>query len=84
MDDIFNPRRHSSAIQHDDRPPLAMVNKVGLLQATSPFLLNFLHFHTFQDGDLGMIWDANSSKMEEPNVDEQKRAMGFRTSTTTM
>jgi len=24
-----------------------------------------------------MIWDANSSKMEEPNVDEQKRAMGF-------
>jgi hypothetical protein len=29
-----------------------------------------------------MIWDANSSKMEEPNANEREQAMGFRTSTT--
>jgi hypothetical protein len=29
-----------------------------------------------------MIWDANSSRMEEPNVDERKQPMGFCTSTT--
>jgi hypothetical protein len=61
-----------------------MVNRVGLPHATLPTLLSFLHFHTFQDGDLSMIWDANSSKMEESDADEQERAMGFRTSTTTM
>jgi hypothetical protein len=31
-----------------------------------------------------MIWDANSSKMEELNADEQKHIMGFHTCTTTM
>jgi hypothetical protein len=29
-----------------------------------------------------MIWDANSSKMEEPDGNERKQAMGFHTSTT--
>jgi hypothetical protein len=29
-----------------------------------------------------MIWDANSSKMEEPNANEQGRAMGFHIGTT--
>jgi hypothetical protein len=29
-----------------------------------------------------MIWDAKSSKMEEPNVDEQEQTMGFCISTT--
>jgi hypothetical protein len=27
-----------------------------------------------------MIWDTNSSRMEEPNVDEQEQAIGFCTS----
>jgi hypothetical protein len=31
-----------------------------------------------------MIWDTNSSRMEEPNVDEQKQAMRFCTSITIM
>jgi hypothetical protein len=35
-----------------------------------PTLLSFPHFHAFWDGNPSMIWDANSSKMEEPNVDE--------------
>jgi hypothetical protein len=47
-----------------------MINRVGLLQATLPTFLSFLHSYTFRDGILGMIWDANSYKMEEPNVDE--------------
>ncbi len=59
-----------------------MVNKVVLPQVALPTLLSFLHFHAFWDGGPNMIWDANSSKMEEPNVDEQERAMGFRTNTT--
>jgi hypothetical protein len=29
-----------------------------------------------------MIWDANSSKMEEPNVAKWEQSMGFHTSTT--
>ncbi len=29
-----------------------------------------------------MIWDVNSSSMEEPNADERERAMGSRTYTT--
>jgi hypothetical protein len=37
-----------------------------------PILLIFFHFHTFQGGGPSMIWDANSSKMEEPNANEQK------------
>jgi hypothetical protein len=61
-----------------------MVNKVGLPWVALPTFLNFSCFHTFQDGGLGIIWDANSSKMEKPNVDEQKRAMGFHTCTIIM
>jgi hypothetical protein len=59
-----------------------MINRVGLLQATLPTFLSFLHSHTFRDGILGMIWDANSYKMEEPNVDERKQATGFHIGTT--
>ncbi len=84
VDDILDLGWHSSTNQRDDQPPLVVVNKVGLPQAALPILLSFLHFHTFQDGNLGIIWDANSSKMEEPNVNEQKWTMGFCTCTTTM
>jgi len=28
--DILNLGQHSFVVQHDDRPPLAMVNRVGL------------------------------------------------------
>jgi hypothetical protein len=31
-----------------------------------------------------MIWDSYSTNMEKPNVYEKERAMGFRTSTTTV
>ncbi len=47
VDDILDPRRHSSTIQHDDQPPLAIINRVGLLWITLPTVLSFPHFHTF-------------------------------------
>ncbi len=72
MDDILDPIRHSSIIQHDDQPPLIMINKVGLPQATLPTPLSLSRSHTFLDGSSKMIWDTNSSKMEEPNANEQK------------
>jgi hypothetical protein len=31
-----------------------------------------------------MIWDSNSSNMEDPNANEMEQAMGFHISTTTM
>jgi hypothetical protein len=71
-------------ICHDDRRPLVVVNKVGLPRVALPTFLNFPHFHAFRNGGLGMIWDSHSSSMEEPNVDERERAMGFHTSTITM
>ncbi len=43
--------------------------------------MSFPHSHAFLNGGPRMIWDLHSSSMEEPNVDEKERAMGFRTST---
>jgi hypothetical protein len=72
VDDILDLGRHFSTVQHDDQPPLAMVNRVGLPWATLPTILSFPHSHAFWDDGPSMIWDANSSKMEEPNANEQK------------
>lgn len=84
MDNHLDPRRYSFAVQHDDRPPLAVVNKVGLPRVALPTLLTFPRFHAFWDGNSGTIWDANSSKMEEPNANEQEQTMGFHTNITTV
>ncbi len=81
MDDILNPRCHSCIVHHDDRPPLVVVNRVGLPQTNLPTFLNFPHFRAFRNGGLGMIWDSHSSNMKKPNVDEKERAMGFRINT---
>jgi hypothetical protein len=59
-----------------------VVNRVGLPRATLVTLLSFPCSHGFQNGVLNMIWDAKSSKMKEPNVNEGKQAMGFHTNTT--
>jgi hypothetical protein len=84
MDDILDLGWHYFVIKHDDRPTLAIINKVGLLQVVLPILLSFPCFHAFHDVDPNIIWDANSSRMEEPNVDEQEWTMGFHTATTIM
>jgi hypothetical protein len=47
-----------------------MVNKVEFPQTTLPTFVSFSHFYTFWDESLGMIWDSNSSIMEEPHVCE--------------
>ncbi len=47
MDDILDPKRHFNVVQHDDRPPLAIINKVGLPWATLRTILKFSHFHAF-------------------------------------
>jgi hypothetical protein len=82
VDDILNPRRHSCMIHHDDRPPLVVVNRVGLPQTTLLTFLNFPHFRASRNGGLRMIWDSHSFSMEKPNADEKEQAMGFRISIT--
>jgi hypothetical protein len=43
VEDILDPRCHSCVVRHDDRPLLAMVNKVGLPQAALPTIFSFFH-----------------------------------------
>jgi hypothetical protein len=59
-----------------------MVKRVGLPQAALPTFLSFSQSQAFWDGNLGMIWDVNLSRMEEPKVDGRKQAMGFCTGIT--
>jgi hypothetical protein len=43
VDVILDPGQHSSIVQHDDLPPLAVINKVDLPRTSLPTLLNFLY-----------------------------------------
>jgi hypothetical protein len=54
------------------KPPLVVVNKVGLPQAALPTFLNFPHSHAFRNGGPWMVWDSHSSNMKKPNVDEKE------------
>jgi hypothetical protein len=84
VEDILDLGCHSCVVCHDDQPPLAVVNRVSLPHAPLPTLLSLSRSHAFKNGSLGMIWDSYSTNMEKPNVYEKERAMGFRTSTTTV
>jgi hypothetical protein len=64
VDDILDQGQHSSIVHHDDRPPLAIINRVGLPWEALLTLLSFLCFHAFWDGNPNTIWDANSSMMD--------------------
>jgi len=44
VDDILDPGQHSSTIQHDDRPPLNVINKGGLPRTALPTLLSFHYY----------------------------------------
>ncbi len=70
-DDSLDRKQHSFIVQHDDQPPLVMVNKVGLPWASLPTFLSFSRCPTFWDGSPWMIWDTNSSKMKELNANER-------------
>jgi hypothetical protein len=37
----------SQMMQHDDQPPLAIVNKVGQLKVPLPMIMNFHQAHMF-------------------------------------
>jgi hypothetical protein len=76
-DDILDHGHHSCIVCHDDQPPLVMVNRVGLPQATLLTFLSFLLIYAFRDGGPMTIWDSHSPNMEEPNVDDGEHAMGF-------
>jgi hypothetical protein len=77
VDDILNLEHHSCIVCHDDQPPLVMVNRVDLPQATLLTCLSFSRSHAFKDGGPRTIWDSHSSNMEEPNASEWEHAMGF-------
>jgi hypothetical protein len=47
-----------------------------------PYFLSFPWSHAFQNVGQWMIWDSNSSNMEELNVDEWDWTMGFWINTT--
>jgi hypothetical protein len=55
VDDILDLSCHSCVVCHDDGPPLAVVNRVGLPRASPLTFLSYLHSHAFQVGGLGMV-----------------------------
>jgi hypothetical protein len=77
VDDILDLGCHSCVVCHDHQPPLVMVYRVGLPQATLLTFLSFSRSHAFRDGGPRTIWDSHPSDMEEPNADEWEHAMGF-------
>ncbi len=77
MDDILDPRQQSC----DNQPPFFMVNWIEPPWTTLPTFLNFPLSHAFQYKGPRMIWDFNSSNMDEFNVYEREWIVGFLKST---
>ncbi|CAM6104272.1 unnamed protein product [Calypogeia fissa] len=84
VDSILDAGRRSQAVGRDDAPPLAVVNKIGFPRAALPTLLSFPGSHAYRSGGSNLVWDERLQQLVEPNVDEQERAMGFVTGTTTV
>jgi hypothetical protein len=84
VDDILNAGRRSQAIERNDLPLLAVMNKVGSPRAALPTLVSFTTSHAYRQGGSGLVWDERLHQLVEPNADERERAMGFSTGTTTI
>jgi hypothetical protein len=84
VDDILDAGRRSQAVERNDLPPLAVVNKVGSPRAALPIIVSFTTSHAYQQGGSGLVWDERLHQLVEPNADERERAMGFPTGTTTV
>jgi hypothetical protein len=82
VDDILDAGRQSQAVRHDDRSPLAVVNKVGQPRQALPTFVSFPASHAFCEGGPGLVWDEKLQRLTEPSADERERAMGFPTGTT--
>ena len=82
VDHILNEGRRSQGVSIADRPPFALVNKVGLPMMALPTLMTFPGSYAFREGGSGMVWDATTQRSDEPTADERERAMGFPTGTT--
>ncbi len=66
-------------VQHNDRPPFAIVNKVNHSQVALPKIMSFLSSHVFYHVGSIMVSD---SFWVEPHVDGWECVMGFHTHTT--
>ena len=83
VDDILDPNHSSLPVVLDNLPSLALVNKVGVPRRAFPTFMTFPQSFTILDRGLGVVWDAHTKTHCEPIADEQDRAMGFQTGTTT-
>jgi hypothetical protein len=77
VDDILDAGRKSTAVECNDLPPLAVVNKVGSPRAALPTLVSFTTSYAYEQGGSGLVWDERLHQLVEPNADERERAMGF-------
>ena len=82
VDDILDEHRVSTTVTKDDKPPLAVVNRVGFKRGAFPTFMCYPGSFAFRTGGPGMVWDTSSQAYEEPTADERERAMGFLTGTT--
>ena len=62
---------------HNDQPPLAVVNQVGMPRLALPTLVSYPGSHAFQDHEPELVWDTTTHRLEELQADERERAMEF-------
>ena len=81
---ILDAGRQAQVVKQNDRPPFALVNKVGMPRLTLPTLMSYPASHAYREGGPGLVWDHQQQQLVEPNANEQERAMGFPTGTTAL
>ncbi len=82
MDDILDLGHHSCGVCHDDRSPPTWSIGLAFHKLLYLLLWIFLCFHAFHDNGPRMIWDSNTSNMEELNANGKEWTMGFYTTIT--
>jgi hypothetical protein len=82
VSDILDPHQTPRRVYHDDRAPLAVVNRKGEPRRAFSTLVSFARSYAFKDNEPGLVWDSITQEMVEPNADKRERAMGFPTGTT--
>jgi len=80
--DILDPHYSPTHVYHDDQAPITVVNHKGEPWRALPTLVSFSRSYALKDNGPGLVWNFLTKEMVEPNTDEWKRAMGFRTGVT--